>query len=70
MDDLERIAARHWRAPETEPPMIVVPGILQNGAAPAPLVHFLAERSWVLRPGRYHGQDLPPIARTLMMSAP
>jgi N-acetylglutamate synthase len=151
IDDLERIAARHWQAPETEPlgdwllraaagftgransalpvgapgvplpeavtfvedwyrrralpPMIVVPGPLQNGAAPAPLDHFLAERSWVLRSGpafvmtaaiaeiprlppdtevqldpepdaawlalyRYRGQDLPPIARTLLMSAP
>jgi ribosomal protein S18 acetylase RimI-like enzyme len=161
IDDLERAAARHWQAPETEPlgewllraaagftgransalcvgdpgvplpaavarvedwyrrralpPMIVVPGPLQSGAAPAPLDHFLAERSWVLRPGpalvmtaeiadippvppdtllpdtlppntvvhlapqpdaawlamyRYRGQDLPPIARTLLMSAP
>jgi N-acetylglutamate synthase len=156
IDDLERAAARHWQAPETEPlgewllraaagftgransalpvgdpgvplpaavtlvedwyrrralpPMIVVPGPLQNDAAPAPLDHFLAERSWVLRPGpalvmtaaiadippvppdtlppdtvvhlapepdaawlalyRYRGQDLPPIARTLLMSAP
>ena len=171
IDDLERAAARHWQAPETEPlgewllraaagftgransalgvgdpgvplpaavarvedwyrrralpPMIVVPGPLQNGAAPASLDHFLAERSWVLRPGpalvmtaaiadippappdirppdslppdtlppdtlppdtvvqlasqpdaawlalyRYRGQDLPPIARTLLMSAP
>jgi ribosomal protein S18 acetylase RimI-like enzyme len=166
IDDLERAAARHWQAPETEPlgewllraadgftgransalpigdpgvplpaavtlvedwyrrralpPMIVVPGPLHNGAAPAPLDNFLAERSWVLRPGpafvmtagiadllpappdalppatlppatlppdatvhlapepdaawlalyRYRGQDLPPIARTLLMSAP
>ena len=148
IDDLERAAARHWQAPETEPLgewllraaagftgransalgvgdpgvplMIVVPGPLQNGAAPASLDHFLAERSWVLRPGpalvmtaaiadippappdirppdslppdtlppdtvvqlasqpdaawlalyRYRGQDLPPIARTLLMSAP
>jgi len=161
IDDLERAAARHWQAPQTEPlgewllraaagftgransalpvgdpgvplpaavtyvedwyrrralpPMIVVPGPLHNGAAPAPLDHFLAERSWVLRPGpalvmtaeiadiplvppdplrpdplppdtevhltsepdaawlaryRYRGQDLPPIARTLLMSAP
>jgi N-acetylglutamate synthase len=161
IDDLERAAARHWQAPETEPlgewllraaagftgransalpvgdpgvplpaavtliedwyrrralpPMIVVPGPLHHGAAPAHLDHFLAERSWVLRPGpafvmtaaiadipparpgtllpdalppdtevhvapepdaawlalyRYRGQDLPPIARTLLMSAP
>ena len=95
IDDLERIAARHWQAPQTEPlgdwllraadgftgransalpvgdpgmpvpaavtlvedwyrsralpPMIVVPSPL-DGAAPAPLDHFLAERSWVLRP--------------------
>jgi ribosomal protein S18 acetylase RimI-like enzyme len=152
IDDLERAAARHWQAPETEPlgewllraadgftgransalpigdpgvplpaavtlvedwyrrralrPMIAVPGPLQNDAAPAPLEHFLDERSWVLRPGpalvmtaeiadirpapppdsevqlapepdaawlalyRYRGQDLPPIARTLLMSAP
>ena len=143
--DLERAAARHWQAPETEPlgewrlraaagftgransalpvgdpglplaeavtavedwyrrralpPMIVLP----QGAAPEPLADLLAERSWVPRPGpafvmtadiadipastapihlapepdaaflglyRYRGQDLPPIARTLMMSAP
>jgi len=161
IDDLERAAARHWQAPETEPlgewllraaagftgransalgvgdpgvplpaavalvedwyrrralpPMIAVPGPLQTDAAPALLDHFLAERSWVLRPGpalvmtagiadiplappdtlppgtlppdttvhlapepdaawlalyRYRGQGLPPIARTLLMSAP
>jgi ribosomal protein S18 acetylase RimI-like enzyme len=143
--DLERAAALHWQAPETEPlgewllcaaagftgransalpvgdpglplpeavtavedwyrrrdlrPMIVLP----QGAAPEPLESLLAERSWVPRPGpafvitadiadipaspgdvelsrepdaaflglyRYRGQDLPPIARTLMMSAP
>jgi ribosomal protein S18 acetylase RimI-like enzyme len=151
IDDLERIAARHWQAPQTGPlgdwllraadgftgransalpvgdpgvplpeavtlvedwyrrralpPMIVVPGPLHHDAAPAPLDDFLAERSWGLRPGpafvmtaaiaglpfvppdtavrldpepdaawlamyRYRGQDLPPIARTLLMSAP
>jgi N-acetylglutamate synthase len=151
IDDLERAAARHWQAPETEPlgewllraaagftgransalpvgdpgmprpaavtlveewyrrralpPMIVVPSPLHSGAAPAPLDDFLAERSWALRPGpalvmtaeiadipplsphttvhlaaepdaawlalyRYRGQDLPPIARTLLLSAP
>jgi N-acetylglutamate synthase len=161
IDDLERAAARHWQAPDTEPlgewllraaagftgransalgvgdpgvplpaavtlvedwyrrralpPMIVVPGPLQSGAAPACLDDFLAERSWVLRPGpalvmtaeiadipplppdtplldnlsphttvhlapepdaawlalyRYRGQELPPIARTLLLSAP
>jgi N-acetylglutamate synthase len=145
VEDLERAAALHWQAPETEPlgewrlraaagftgransalpagdpglplaeavtavedwyrrrdlrPMIVLP----QGAAPDPLASLLAERSWVPRPGpafvmtagvadipaspadvrfapepdaaflglyRYRGQDLPPIARTLMMSAP
>ena len=149
VEDLERTAALHWQAPETEPlgewrlraaagftgransalplgdpglplpeavteveewyrrrdlrPMIVLP----QGAAPEPLENLLAERSWVPRPGpafvmtadvadipassaseradvhlapepdaaflglyRYRGQDLPPIARTLMMSAP
>jgi ribosomal protein S18 acetylase RimI-like enzyme len=143
--DLERAAALHWQAPETEPlgewllraaggftgransalpagdpglplpeavtavedwyrrrdlrPMIVLP----QGAGPESLEDLLAERSWVPRPGpafvmtadiadipqstvsvrfagepdaaflglyRYRGQDLPPIARTLMMSAP
>jgi N-acetylglutamate synthase len=150
VEDLERAAALHWQAPETEPlgewrlraaagftgransalpvgdpglplaeavtaaedwyrrrdlrPMIVLP----QGAAPDPLESLLAERSWVPRPGpafvmtadiadipasrarvegadvqfapepdeaflglyRYRGQDLPPIARTLMVSAP
>jgi N-acetylglutamate synthase len=145
VEELERAAALHWQAPETEPlgewrlraaagftgransalpvgdpglplaeavtaveewyrrrtlpPMIVLP----QGAAPDPLADLLAERSWVPRPGpafvmtaevadipastigarfaaepdaaflglyRYRGQDLPPIARTLMMSAP
>ena len=145
IEDLERAAALHWQAPETEPlgewrlraaagftgransalpvgdpglplaeavtavedwyrrrdlrPMIVLP----QGAAPDPLERLLAERSWVPRPGpafvmtadvadipastvgvhlapepdtaflglyRYRGQDLPPIARTLMTSAP
>jgi N-acetylglutamate synthase len=150
VEDLERAAALHWQAPETEPlgewrlraaagftgransalpvgdpglplaeaitavedwyrrrdlrPMIVLP----QGAAPDPLAALLAERSWVPRPGpafvmtaavadipaspadleganvvfapqpdaaflglyRYRGQDLPPIARMLMMSAP
>ena len=145
VEDLERAAALHWRAPETEPlgewrlraaegftgransalpvgdpglplpeavtaveawyrrrdlrPMIVLP----QGAGPDPLPQYLAERSWVPRPGpafvmiadvagipasttgvhfapepdaaflglyRYRGQNLPPIARTLMMSAP
>ena len=145
IEDLERAAALHWQAPETEPlgewrlraaagftgransalpvgdpglplaeavtavedwyrrrdlrPMIVLP----QGAAPDPLERLLAERSWVPRPGpafvmtadvadipastvgvhlapepdtaflglyRYRGQDLPPIARTLLMSAP
>lgn len=143
--DLERAAARHWRAPETEPlgewllraadgftgransalplgdpglplaeavtaverwyrrrhlpPMIVLP----QGGAPEPLDNHLTERGWLPRPGpafvmtadiagipssdtdvrlapepdeaflglyRYRGQDLPPIARTLLMSAP
>jgi len=145
VEDLERAAALHWQAPETEPlgewrlraaagftgransalplgdpglplpeavtaveawygrrglrPMIVLP----QGAGPDPLPAYLAERSWLPRPGpafvmtaeiaglpastadvrfspepddaflglyRYRGQDLPPIARMLMMSAP
>jgi len=145
VEDLERAAALHWQAPETQPlgewrlraaagftgransalplgdpglplpeavaavedwyrrrdlrPMIVLP----QGAGPDPLPAYLAERSWLPRPGpafvmtaaiadlparpadvrfspgpnaaflglyRYRGQDLPPIARTLMMSAP
>jgi ribosomal protein S18 acetylase RimI-like enzyme len=143
--DLERAAALHWQAPETEllgewllraaagftgransalpagdpglplpeavtavedwyrrrdlRPMIVLP----QGAGPDSLEDLLAERSWVPRSGpafvmtaevadirqstvgvqftaepgaaflglyRYRGEDLPPIARTLMMSAP
>jgi N-acetylglutamate synthase len=148
--DLERAAALHWQAPETEPlgdwllraaegftgransalplgdpglplpeavaavehwyrcralpPMIVVPGVLHQSTPPGPLEDLLTERGWVPRPGpafvmtaaiadiaarpdtevrldpepdaswlalyRYRGQDLPPIARTLMMSAP
>ena len=93
VEDLERAAALHWRAPETEPlgewrlraaegftgransalpvgdpglplpeavaaveawyrrrdlrPMIVLP----QGAGPDPLPQYLAERSWVPRPG-------------------
>ena len=145
VEDLERAAARHWQAPDTERlggwllraadgftgransalplgdpgvpmpeavtavgdwyrrrrlrPMIVLP----RGAGPDPLDGFLTERSWVPRPGpafvmtadiadipasgagvhlapepdtaflglyRYRGQDLPPIAHTLLMSAP
>lgn len=147
LEDLERIAARHWQAPETErlgewllraaagftgransalplgdpgvplpeavtlvedwyrrralPPMIV----LLQGARPDPLENLLAEREWVPRPRpalvmtaeiadlpapspdtdvrldpepdpawlalyRYRGQDLPPIARRLLLSAP
>lgn len=152
-DELERAAARHWQAPETEPlgewllraaqgftgransalpcgdpglplpvavaavtgwyrrrglpPMIAVPlGLRPDEAARGHrLDTFLAERSWVLRSSpalvmtaaiadipapppevivrldpepdaawlaRYHyrGQDLPPIARTLLLSAP
>jgi N-acetylglutamate synthase len=142
---LERDAARHWQAPDTEPlgewllraadgftgransalplgdpgrplpeavtavaewyrrrglrPMIVLP----QGAAPDHLENHLNERGWLPRSGpafvmvaeigelsasrtdvefttepdaaflglyRYRGQDLPPIARMLMMSAP
>jgi ribosomal protein S18 acetylase RimI-like enzyme len=155
IQDLERAAALHWQAPETErlgdwllraaegftgransalplgdpgvplpeavavvqdwyrrralPPMIVVPAVLHHaghhrGTAPGPLENLLAERGWLPRPGpafvmtaaiadipartdtdlrldpkpdeswlalyRYRGQDLPPIARTLLMSAP
>jgi GNAT superfamily N-acetyltransferase len=147
VEALERAAARHWQAPDTEPlgewslraaagftgransalplgdpgrplpdavtaveawyrarelrPMIVLP----QGAGPAHLENLLTERGWLPRPGpafvmiadialpshsretssvkftaepddaflglyRYRGQDLPPIARTLMMSAP
>ena len=152
IEDLERAAALHWQAPETEPlgewrlraadgftgransalplgdpglplpeavtavegwyrrralpPMIVVPKVLHQGTPPDPLEDLLAERGWVPRPGpafvmtaaiadipacradgadiqldpepgasflglyRYRGQDLPPIARPLLMSAP
>jgi N-acetylglutamate synthase len=145
VEALERAAARHWQAPDTEPlgewslraaagftgransalplgdpggplpdavtaveawyrardlrPMIVLP----DGAGPAHLKNLLTERAWFPRPGpafvmladteslpasqseteftaepddaflglyRYRGQDLPPIARTLLMSAP
>ncbi len=153
IDDIERAAALHWQAPDTErlgewllraaagftgransalpagdpgrplpeavaavadwyrrrglPPMIVVPGVLLPGAPPHPVETYLTERKWVLRPGpalvmvadaedvtgaspapgadfrleqepdaawlalyRYRGQRLPPMARTLLMSAP
>jgi ribosomal protein S18 acetylase RimI-like enzyme len=145
VEALERAAARHWQAPDTEPlgewqlraadgftgransalplgdpgrplpeavtqverwyrhrglrPMIVLP----QGAGPDHLEDHLTERGWLPRPGpavvmisavaslpaspadvgfapepddaflglyRYRGQDLPPIARTLLMSAP
>ena len=145
IENLERAAARHWQAPDSEPlgewqlraaagftgransalplgdpgcplpeavtaveqwyrrrdlrPMIVLP----QGAGPAHLEDHLTERGWLPRPGpafvmladtavlpasqaevgfapepdaaflglyRYRGQDLPPIARTLLMSAP
>jgi ribosomal protein S18 acetylase RimI-like enzyme len=150
IDQLERAAARHWQAPETQrlgewllraaqgftgransalplgdpgvplpdavaavtdwylrralPPMIAVPLPLAESRGHR-LDDFLAERSWALRsapalvmtaaiadipapdphidvqldpePGpdwlaryRYRGQDLPPIAPTLLMSAP
>jgi N-acetylglutamate synthase len=96
-------AVEDWYRRRDLRPMIVLP----QGAAPEPLPAYLAERSWVPRPGpafvmtadiaalpassaseradahftpepdaaflglyRYRGQDLPPIARTLMMSAP
>ncbi len=93
-----------WYRRRALPPMIVVPGVLQEGTPPAPLENLLAERRWQPRPGpafvmtaaiadiparpdndvhltpepdaslfalyRYRGQDLPPIARTLFMSAP
>jgi N-acetylglutamate synthase len=145
IENLERAAARHWQAPDTEPlgewqlraaagftgransalplgdpgrplpdavtaveqwyrrrdlrPMIVLP----QGTGPDQLENHLNERRWLPRPGpafvmlaevaalpaspadvefapepdeaflglyRYRGQDLPPIARTLLMSAP
>lgn len=149
LDDLERAAAQHWQAPDTErlgewllraaqgftgransalpvgdpgvplpeavtavtgwyrrrrlPAMIVVPLPL-HGAGGHQLDTHLAERSWLIRSGtalvmtaaiadippapdpgvqldpepdaawlaryRYRGQDLPPIARTLLLSAP
>ena len=149
IEDLERAAARHWQAPDTQalggwllraaagftgransalplgdpglplaeavtaveewyrrrglPPMIVLPQVLDTSAGPDPLEDHLTERAWLPRPGpafvmtadvadipasetdmelaaepdaaflalyRYRGQDLPPIARTLMLSAP
>jgi ribosomal protein S18 acetylase RimI-like enzyme len=149
LDDLERAAAQHWQAPDTEPlgewllraaqgftgransalpvgdpgvplpeavaavtdwywrrrlpAMIVVPLPLA-GARSHQLDNYLAERSWLTRSGpalvmtaaiadippapdpgiqldsepyadwlaryRYRGQELPPIARTLLLSAP
>ncbi len=150
LDDIERAAAQHWQAPDTEPlgewllraadgftgransalpvgdpgvplaaaitavtdwyrcrrlpPMIVVPLPLA-GAGGHQLDNYLAERSWLHpprpRPGddrgdrghprpaphpgiqldpepdaawlaryRYRGQELPPVARTLLLSAP
>jgi N-acetylglutamate synthase len=150
IDELERAAARHWQAPETErlgewllraaqgftgransalplgdpgvplpdaaaavtgwyrrrglPPMIVVPLPLGRATGHR-LDDFLAERAWALRSGpaivmtaaiadipapdrhtdvhldpepspdwlalyRYRGQELPPIAPKLLMSAP
>ena len=150
IDELERAAARHWQAPETErlgewllraaegftgransalplgdpgvplpeaaaavtdwyrrrrlPPMIAVPLPLADARGHR-LDDFLAERAWALRSGpaivmtaaiadipapdphtdvqldsepspdwlalyRYRGQELPPIAPTLLMSAP
>jgi ribosomal protein S18 acetylase RimI-like enzyme len=150
IDQLERAAARHWQAPETQrlgewllraaqgftgransalplgdpgvplpeavaavtdwylrralPPMIAVPLPLADARGHR-LDDFLAERSWVLRSGpalvmtaaiadipapdphidlqldpepgpdwlalyRYRGQELPPIAPRLLMSAP
>ena len=145
IENLERAAARHWQAPDTEPlgewqlraaagftgransalplgdpgrplpdavtaveqwyrrrdlrPMIVLP----QGTGPDQLENHLNERRWLPRPGpafvmlaevaalpaspadvefapepdeaflglyRYRGQDLPPIARTLLMSSP
>ncbi len=147
IEDLERIAARHWQPPETEPlgewllraaagftgransalplgdPGVPLPEavtlvedwyrrrslppmiVLFQGAARDPLENLLAERAWVPRPRpalvmtaaiadlpapspdtdvrmdpepdpawlalyRYRGQQLPPIARTLLLSAP
>ena len=96
-------AAEDWYRRRALPPMIVVPGVLDQGIPPGPLENLLAERGWFPRPGpafvmtaaiadipvtdtdvhvapepdeswlalyRYRGQDLPPIARTLLMSAP
>ena len=33
------------------PPMIVVPGVLDQGTPPGPLENLLAERGWLPRPG-------------------
>jgi N-acetylglutamate synthase len=96
--------AEDWYRRRALPPMIVVPGILDQGAPRGPLESLLAERGWQPRPGpafvmiaaiadipartdgdvrldpgpdeswlalyRFRGQDLPPIARTLLTSAP
>jgi ribosomal protein S18 acetylase RimI-like enzyme len=92
-------AVEEWYRPRGLRPMIVLP----QGAAPDHLQNHLNERGWVPRSGpafvmvgdiaalpaspadvefapepdegflglyRYRGQDLPPIARTLLMSAP
>ena len=130
IDELERAAARHWQAPETQrlgewllrplpeavaavgtwyrcrrlPPMIVVALPLRDARGHR-LDDFLAERTWALQSGpafvmtaavadipapdphidvqldpepgpdwlalyRYRGQQLPPIAPRLLMSAP
>ena len=147
IEDLERVAARHWQPPETErlgewllraaagftgransalplgDPGVPLPEavtlvedwyrrrdlrpmiVLFQGAPRDPLENLLAERAWVSRPRpalvmtaaiadipspspdtdvrmdpepdpawlaryRYRGQELPPIARTLLLSAP
>jgi N-acetylglutamate synthase len=100
-------AVRRWYAARGLPPMVAVPYPLGRPEA-SPVDRFLAGRGWPVRPGaatvmttalpaaglpaavppgaevrvepepgddwltlyRYRGQDLPPIARTLLLSAP
>ncbi|MGH3180858.1 MAG: GNAT family N-acetyltransferase, cg3035/Rv0428c family, partial [Streptosporangiaceae bacterium] len=44
-------AVEDWYRRRALPPMIVVPGVLSQGATMTPLENLLAERGWVPRPG-------------------
>jgi N-acetylglutamate synthase len=64
------LAERGWR-PRPGPAFVMTAAIADIPARPDTDVHLGAEpdASW-LALYRYRGQDLPPIARTLLMSAP